>query len=156
MQRALVHYPGAYYEEYFFSCDRCCGCNTYGSTGELLAHPGYSPDLINFLCDNYLSWVLLIGNSQDAVFSGLTIENLILAYGDLGTISDWVKDIKRGCPGYTKARHEPLRFDDLLRDNSVKTGMTFLRDLGLMLYSPDDVLRPRVTLQGSEYWVFGL
>lgn len=154
MQRALVRYFDDSYKEYFFSYGNCRGRNTYGSTEELLAHPWYSPSLIKLLCDNYASWVLVIGNSRDAVLFGRTAGYSIIAYGDFDTISDWVLDINQGCLGFLRARHEPMRFGDLLRDNSVNTSMVNLQALGILpRLSPDTVLRPIVTYQGLEYRV---
>ena len=154
MQRALFRYLDDSYEEYFFSYGSCRGYNTYGSTEELLAHPGYSPDIIKLLCDNYASWVLVIGNSRDVVLYCRAAESGILAYGYFDTISDWVTDITRGCTSFLSVSHGPMRIGDLLRNNSVNTSLAFLQDLGLCLtYPPDEILRPIATDRGSEYWV---
>lgn len=154
MQRVLIRYLDDSYEEYFFSYGSCRGYNPYGSTEELHAHPGYSPDLIKLLCDKYVSWALVIGNLMDAVLYGRAAESDILAYGYFDTIFDWVTDITQGCPSFLSVRQGPMRIGDSLRNNSVNTSRAFLQDLGAMPHlSPDEILQPIETDQGSEYWV---
>ena len=50
MQRALIRHLDDSYEEYFFSYGSCVGYVQYDSTEKLLAHSGYSPDLIKLIC----------------------------------------------------------------------------------------------------------
>jgi hypothetical protein len=150
MQRALIRHVNDFYEEYIFSYGEYRGYNAYDSTEKLLAHSGYSPDLIKLICGKYASWVLVIGDLRDAVFYGRAANSGILAYGDYGTILDWVTDTQ----GFLSIRHAPMSYRDLLRNNSVNTSLAFLRDLGIKpRISPDDTLQSIETDQGSEYWV---
>lgn len=124
--------------------------NTYFATKELLDNTEYPPDLINLLCANYSSWVLVIGDLRDAVFYGRAANSGILAYGCFDTIFDWVTDTQ----GFLSIRHAPMSYGDLLRSNSVNTSMAFLQDLGIKLrISLDDTLQSIETDQGSEYCV---
>ena len=150
MQRALIRHLNDFYEEYFFSHGEYRGYNAYDSTEKLLAHSGYSPDLIKLICGKYASWVLVIGDLRDAVFYGRAADSGILAYGCFDTIFDWVTDTQ----GFLSVRHGPMSFRDLLRNNPVNTCLAFLRDLGIEpRISLDDMLQYIETDQGSEYWV---
>lgn len=150
MQRVLIRHLNDFYEEYFFSHGEYRGYNAYGSTEKLLAHSGYSTDLIKLICGKYASWVLVIGDLRDAVFYGRAANSGILAYGCFDTILDWVTDTQ----GFLSIRHAPMSYGDLLRNNSVNTSMAFLQDLGIKLrISLDDMLQSIETDQGSEYWV---
>ena len=151
MQRALVRYPNNIYTEYFFTG---MTANTYFATKELLANTEYPSDLINLLCANYSSWVLVVGELGHAVFIGYTIEGSVITYGNYATLSDWVRDISQGILAHTALGHEPVMFGDLLEARSMKQGLSFLQDLGVMpRLSPERVLSPVVTMQGTEYWV---
>lgn len=150
MQRILIRHLNDLYEEYFFSHGEYRGYNAYGSTEKLLAHSGYSPDLIKLICDKYASWALVIGDLRDAVFYGRAANSGILAYGDYDTILDWVTDTQ----GFLSVHHGPMSYHDLLRNNSVNTSMAFLQDLGIRpRISLDDTLQSIETDQGSECWV---
>lgn len=154
MQRALIRYPNDIYTEYFFTDSTCYDCNTYFSTKELLDNTEYPPDLINLLCDNYSSWVLVVGELGHAVFIGYTIEGSVVAYGNYDTIYDWVWDISQGILAPTALGYEPVMFGDLLEARSMKQGLSFLQDLGVMPRLPRErVLSPVVTSQGTKYWV---
>ena len=154
MQRALVRYPNDIYTEYFFTDSTCYDYNTYFATKELLANTEYPLDLINLLCANYSSWVLVVGELGHAVFLGYTVADSVIAYGNYATLSDWVLDVTRGILAPTALGHEPVMFGDLLEARSMKQSLSFLQDLGVMPRLPRErVLSPVVTLQGTEYWV---
>ena len=55
MQRVLIRHLNDFYEEYFFSYGEYRGYNAYSSTEKLLAHSGYSSDLIKLICGKYAS-----------------------------------------------------------------------------------------------------
>lgn len=154
MQRALVRYTDDSYTEYFFTDSTCYDYNTYLATKELLANTEYPPDFIKFLCANYSSWVLVVGELGHAVFIGHTVADSVIAYGKYAMIYDWVRDVTRGILAPTVLGFEPVMFGDLLEARSMKQSMAFLQDLGVMPRLPRErVLSPVVTLQGTEYWV---
>ena len=154
MQRALVRYTDDTYTEYFFTDSTCCDYNTYFATKELLDNTEYPPDFIKFLCANYSSWVLAVGELGYAVFIGHTVADSVIAHGNYATLSDWVRDVTRGILVPPALGHEPVMFGDLLEARSMKQGLSFLQDLGVMPRLPRErVLSPVVTLQGTEYWV---
>ena len=154
MQRAFVRYPNDIYSEYFFTDSTCYDYNTYFATKELLDNTEYPPDIINLLCANYSSWVLVVGELGHAVFLGYTVADSVIAYGNYDTISDWVRDVTQGILAPTALGHEPVMFGDLLEARSMKQSMSCLQDLRVMPRLPRErVLSPVVTLQGTEYWV---
>lgn len=154
MQRALVRYPNDIYTEYFFTD---MTANTHFTTKELLDNTEYPPDLINLLCDNYSSWVLVVGELGHAGFLGYAIESSVVAYGNYDTIYDWVWDISQGILAPTALDHEPVMFGDLLEARSMKQSLSFLQDLGvipqLSQFPLNGGLTPILSPEGAKYWM---
>ena len=154
MQQALIRNQDNSYEEYFFTHTLCYGHNMYGSIEELLASTGYLPDLIYYLSANYVDWVLVLGESNDAVFFGSDLPGDVLAYGSADTVADWIPDLSWGildddrvCQDYMTIRH-------LLDTPSLKQSLFYLQGLQVIpQLPPNERLNSILSPEGAKYWM---
>lgn len=154
MQQALIRYQNGSYEEYFFTNNLCCGHNTYVSIEELLTSTGYLPDLIQYLCANYVDWVLVLGESNDAVFFGSDLAGDVLAYGSADTIVDWIPDLSWGILDDDRVCQDWVTIGHLLDISSLKQSLSFLQDLGVIpQLPPNERLNSVLSPEGAKYWM---
>ena len=156
MQQALVHYKDDKYVEYFLWGKNYYKTARHQSTEELLTSTGYSPDLIQLLCENYESWVLVFDERADTLFVGYGSESSggsVIAHGDTAALSDWLSDVTFYTP------RNPIGFVDcetwgsLFDSHSLGVFLRYLNDFSFIpTLSIYDVLRPAQTDRGTVYW----
>ena len=157
MQQALIRYQDDSYEEYFFTHTLCYGHNTYGSIEELLASSEYLPDLIQYLSNNFVNWVLVLGEVDDVVFLGYALEGGVMAYGSVDTIADWIQDLAWGILDDARVGQDCMTFGHLLEAPSLKQSLSYLQDLGVIPQVSQLPLNGRLTPilspEGAKYWM---
>lgn len=154
MQQALIRNQDNSYEEYFFTHTLCYGHNTYGSIEELLASSEYLPDLIYYLSANYVDWVLVLGESNDAVFFGSDLPGDVLAYGSADTIVDWIPDLSWGILDDDRVGQDYMTIGHLLDISSLKQSLFYLQGLQVIPQLPlNERLTPILSPEGAKYWM---
>lgn len=157
MQQALIRFQDNSYAKYLFTHTRCYGPNTYVSIEELLTSSEYLPDLICYLSDNFVVWVLVLGESDDVVFLGYALEGGVLAYGSVDTIADWIPDLAWGILDDARVGQDYMTFGHLLEAPSLKQSLSYLQDLGIIpqvsQISHSGRLTPILSPEGAKYWM---
>lgn len=129
----------------------------YVSIEELLTSSEFLPDLIYYLSANFVNWVLVLGESDDAVFLGYDLEGGVLAYGSVDTIADWILDLAWGILDDNRVGQDCMTFEHLLEAPSLKKSLSFLQDLGVIPQLSQIPLNGRLTPilspEGAKYWM---
>lgn len=157
MQQALVYhyYRSDTYTEFFYKSRLGCDYTSYASTEDLLSSTGYSPDLIKPLYGEYAAWVLVLGDSNDAVFFGHAIEGGVLAYGSVDTLVDWLPNLDVDWLEDSRlGQRESITFGQIMNSTSLKDIMSHICAWGFIPeQSYDAKLTSVISEHGSEYWM---